>query len=177
MVHVSDTYEVPTDYVYDEAQPPDVDIVVYDDQGIHVTGFMEDSELVTTQAVKALMTTHKLNKLKLKRHERLSYEDLLATIHFLPAYLRHMYKLPPAWLDGTHSTPAFYSATRGMDLPENFTDPLDYLRTQYEGHTAAPIQLFDYIFPDDKIWRAVLSSAMVNLFLMFFSLQEFTSTQ
>ncbi|KAI9917452.1 hypothetical protein PsorP6_012982 [Peronosclerospora sorghi] len=98
-----------------------------------------------------------------------THEDLLATIQVQPAYLRQMYKLPPAWLDGTYCLHAVYRATRGMVLPATFTDPLEYLRAKFNVPTATPLQLFEYIFPDDEVRRAALSWAMVDLFLMVFA--------
>ncbi|KAI9906316.1 hypothetical protein PsorP6_003795 [Peronosclerospora sorghi] len=131
-------------------------IAVYDDQGNHVAGFVEDTKLVNTQAVQTLMKSRNLQpkrqELSIQELDSLiaqfiaqdvqhfkTHEDLLATIQVQPAYLRQMYKLPPAWLDGTYHLHAVYRATRGMVLPATLTDPLEYLRAKFNVPTATPL--------------------------------------
>ena len=76
MVDVYNTYEVLTDSGFDETQPPDVDIAVYDEQFNNVAGFTEDSELVPRCAAHALMGARKLKP----KRQQLSAQELDALI-------------------------------------------------------------------------------------------------
>ncbi|KAI9914553.1 hypothetical protein PsorP6_007456 [Peronosclerospora sorghi] len=62
-----------------------------------------------------------------------------------------MYKLSPAWLDGTYRMHAVYRTTRDMVLPVTLMDRLEYVRAKFKIPTGTPFQLFDYIFPDYEV--------------------------
>ncbi|POM73523.1 Hypothetical protein PHPALM_9621 [Phytophthora palmivora] len=184
---VHNTYEVLTDYAYDEAQPPDVDIQVYTEDGSTITGFLEDSSLVVhRQAAQTLMQTRKLTPkashvsaadldaliaefIAKDVQQYQSHEDLLAAIEVQPAYLRQMYKLPTDWQERTHRAHAVYRATRGLQLPGGQTDVWAYLQSKFTTPTPSPSDLFDYVFPTDETRGAALCWSRCDLFLMVFA--------
>uniref|UniRef100_A0AAV1UX38 Uncharacterized protein n=1 Tax=Peronospora matthiolae TaxID=2874970 RepID=A0AAV1UX38_9STRA len=77
MVDVYNTCEVLTDSGFDETQPPDVDITVYDENLNSVAGFSEDAELVNRCAAHALMGARKL-KPKRQQISALELDALIA---------------------------------------------------------------------------------------------------
>uniref|UniRef100_A0AAV1T1U7 Uncharacterized protein n=1 Tax=Peronospora matthiolae TaxID=2874970 RepID=A0AAV1T1U7_9STRA len=153
MVDVYNTFEVMTDSGFDDSQPPDVDITVYDEH----------------------LNTHALmgaRKLRPKR-QQLSALELDALIaEFVskdPAYLHHLYKLPTEWLERTFRTHAVFRASRGVRLPDGQNDILSYLQSKFVAPGASMAQLFDSVFPTVEARRAALTWSKCDLFLMIFA--------
>ncbi|KAF4135668.1 hypothetical protein GN958_ATG15140 [Phytophthora infestans] len=181
-------YEVLFADGYDLSLPPDVDISIAEseDDG-EIYGFAADSPLHPTVELRSLKAVRRMpmkaEQVTVAELDRIisefvekdlqaytSHEDVLATIHAQPAYLRQLFKIPLPRLQKIVMDHAVYRTVCAEPLSEN--EPVDIvsrLRARYGDQLPSSDVLLKKLFPSDDDRNTACHCALSDLFLMVFA--------